>query len=66
MFQSLTHTLGLPAAQRRVLDTAHRKRNVAEYEGDIEVDEALLDALLRVTAEVAKRVRTLLAAPLEG
>lgn len=63
VFQSLTHTLKLPAAQWRVLDDAHRKRNVAEYEGDIEVDEALLGALLRVTAEVAQRVRVLLATP---
>lgn len=61
VFQSLTHTLNLPSAQR-VLDDAHRKRNLAEYEGDIEVDEALLDALLRVTSEVAEHVHALLAA----
>ena len=61
VFQSLTHTLNLPSAQWRVLDDAHRKRNLAEYEGDIEVDQALLDALLRVTNEVAVRVRTLFA-----
>ena len=60
VFQTLTHTLKLPAAQWRVLDDAHRKRNVAEYEGDVEVDEALLAALLRVTAELAQRVRALL------
>ena len=66
VFQSLTHTLNLPSAQWRVLDDAHRKRNLAEYEGDIEVDGALLDALLRVTNEVAGRVRTLLAATPEG
>ena len=63
VFQSLTHTLDVPAAQWRVLDDAHRKRNLAEYEGDIEVDEALLAALLRVTNEVAERVHTLLARP---
>ena len=63
VFQSLTHTLGLPSAQWRVLDDAHRKRNLAEYEGDIEVDEALLAALLRVTNDVAERVSTLLAMP---
>lgn len=66
VFQSLTHTLGLPAAQWRVLDDAHRKRNLAEYEGDIEVDAALLGALLRVTSEVAERVRALLANTLDA
>lgn len=66
VFQSLTHTLNLPSAQWRVLDDAHRKRNLAEYEGDIDVDEALLGALLRVTNTVAERVRALLAAIPEG
>ena len=61
VFQSLTHTLNLPSAQWRVLDDAHRKRNLAEYEGDIDVDAALLGALLRVTNAVAERVRALLA-----
>jgi hypothetical protein len=60
VFQSLTHTLGLPSASWRVLDNAHRKRNLAEYEGDIEVDDALLNALLRVTSEIAVRVQALL------
>jgi len=60
VFQSLTHTLQLPSAQWRVLDDAHRKRNIAEYEGDIDVDTALLEALLRVTAELAPRVQALL------
>lgn len=59
VFQSLTHTLGLAAGQWRVLDQAHRKRNLAEYEGDVEIEDALLAALLRVTAEVAERVRAL-------
>jgi hypothetical protein len=61
VFQSLTHTLDLPSVQWRILDDAHRKRNLAEYEGDIDVDEALLAALLRVTIEVARRVSALLA-----
>ena len=59
VFQSLTHTVGLAPEQWRVLDQAHRKRNLSEYEGDVDIDEALLSALLRVTAEVADRVRKL-------
>lgn len=64
VFQCLTHTLSLPAEQWRVLDQAHRKRNLAEYEGEVEVDEGLLAALLRVANDVAAEVRRL--GPLVG
>jgi hypothetical protein len=56
VFQCLEHTLGLNPGQWRVLDEAHRKRNVAEYEGELDVDDALLDALLRVANDVQKLV----------
>ncbi len=56
VFQCLQHTLQLPNEQWRVLDQAHRKRNIAEYEGDIEIDEQLVEALIRVTDEVASRL----------
>jgi hypothetical protein len=59
VFQCLAHTLGLEATQWRVLDQAHRKRNLAEYEGDLDVDEALVDALVRCTQIVAGRVAAL-------
>lgn len=59
VFQCLTHTLALPAAQWRVLDQAHRKRNLSEYEGDVEIDDALLTALIRVAVEVESAVRKL-------
>jgi hypothetical protein len=55
VFQSLVHTLKLPAEQWRVLDQAHRKRNLAEYEGDLDIDAELLAALIRVAGEVAAR-----------
>jgi len=42
------------------MDQAHRKRNLAEYEGDFDLDEQLVAALLRVAREVAKRVVDLL------
>ena len=63
VFQSLAHTLALPASQWRVLDDAHRKRNTIEYEGVVDVDQPLLDAVLRVTREIAARVRALAARP---
>ena len=59
VFQCLTHTLALAPEQWRVLDQAHRKRNLAEYEGDLDVDETLLAALLRVTEVVADGISRL-------
>ena len=56
VFQCLQHTIDLPHELWRVLDQAHRKRNLAEYEGEMDVDEQLLGALLRVAREVANRV----------
>jgi len=59
VFQSLAHTLSLPAEQWRVLNDAHRKRNIIEYEGLADIDQQLLDAVLRVTREIATRVAAL-------
>ena len=59
VFQCLQHTIDLPNEQWRVLDQAYRKRNLAEYEGDVDVDEQLVAALLRVAREVSKRVTKL-------
>lgn len=56
VFQCLEHTIGSPSVQWRVLDQAHRKRNIAEYEGHLDVDQSLVEALIRVTADVASRV----------
>ena len=41
------------------MDQAHNKRNIAEYEGRIDIDQALVLALIRVTDEVANRVSQL-------
>ena len=42
VFQCLTHTLNWAAGQWRVLDLCHKKRNLAEYEGHLDVDETLV------------------------
>ena len=60
VFQCLQHTIALPPEQWRVLDEAHRKRNLAEYEGEMDVEEQLAAALLRVAREVATRVENLM------
>ena len=56
VFQCTQHTLDLAAEQWRVLDQAHRKRNLAEYEGDLDVDDQLLDALIRVADMIASKL----------
>jgi hypothetical protein len=58
-FQCLEHTVKLPPEQWRILDQAHRKRNVAEYEGHLEIDQRLVEALIQVAADVATRVASL-------
>ena len=55
VFQCTQYTLDLEPEQWRVLDHAHRKRNLAEYEGDIDVDDQLLDALIRVADWIADK-----------
>lgn len=59
VFQVLTDTIGLPAPQWRILDDAHRNRNRSEYEGDIDLDETFVEAIVRVVQEVEKRVLAL-------
>lgn len=53
VFQTLPHTLGMPAAVWRVLSKAHEMRNVAEYEGHLDADAAMLRNLI----EAAEAVR---------
>jgi hypothetical protein len=54
VFQFLAHTLGWPANRWWVLDTAHQKRNLAEYEGYLEIEEATV-------AEMCGLVQSLIA-----
>ncbi len=59
VFQSLEHTIKLPSAQWRVLDQAHGKRNRAEYEGLLDIDSKLLDAMIRIARAIENRLRAL-------
>jgi hypothetical protein len=52
VFQCLAHTVGWPTARWRVLDVAHQKRNLAEYEGVLEVEESVIKELCALTAEL--------------
>ena len=58
VFQCLTHTVGWPASRLRVLDAAHQKRNLAEYEGYLEVQESTVEELCAVVASLISDVQT--------
>ena len=64
VFQALAHTLGLPPATWRVLAKAHERRNLAEYEGVLDMDERLLKDLMAAAQVVLKGVKGL--PPLEA
>jgi hypothetical protein len=59
VFQCLTHTLKWEPARWRVLDVAHRKRNLAEYEGVIDVEESAIKELCALTAQLIADVTKL-------
>src|SRR5258708_40142666 len=52
VFQCLEHTINWQAARWRVLDAAHQKRNLAEYEGMLDVEESAIAELWPLTAEL--------------
>ena len=61
VFQCLSHTLDWPAPRWRVLDAAHRKRNLAEYEGVFEVEESTISELCMMVADLIADATALLA-----
>ena len=61
VFQCLAHTLRWPANRWRVLDTAHQKRNLAEYEGNLEVEESTVAEMCALVQGLIADVQTLIA-----
>lgn len=59
VFQVLPHTLKVDSGVWRVLDKCHHMRNVAEYEGYLEVDEQLLKDLIHATQSVYNEIKVL-------
>jgi hypothetical protein len=59
VFQCLEHTLGWRAARWRVLDAAHRKRNLAEYEGFLEVEASDIAELCALVSDLIDDVARL-------
>lgn len=59
VFQCVPHTLGLGPEVWRVLALCHDRRNLAEYEGYLEVDEQLVADLLKATDTLLSKIETL-------
>jgi len=59
VFQCLTHTLGWPANRWRVLDTAHQKRNLAEYEGYLDIEESTVAEMCALVQSLIADLQTL-------
>ena len=59
VFQCLEHTLGLAPDKWRVLDQAHKKRNLAEYEGELDITDSFLDELIVVVTSLLAAARAL-------
>jgi hypothetical protein len=59
VFQSLTHTLNLSNDLWRILDLAHRKRNLAEYEGHLDLDAHLISGVIRAAREILGKLEVL-------
>lgn len=59
VFQVLPQTLKLGSDVWRVIAKCHDKRNLAEYEGYLEVDKTLLEELIQSTLIILDRVEGL-------
>jgi len=60
VFQSLEHTLAWPSSKWRVLDAAHQKRNLAEYEGFLEIEESAITELIMLAEKMISDVDQLI------
>ena len=56
VFQMLEDTLGLPPKTWRVLDESHRLRNLAEYEGELNVTMELVEELIAICDSLIERL----------
>ena len=59
VFQTLQHTVGWTAVQWRQLDSAHNKRNLAEYEGYLEVEPSYVEGLIALVTLLLNDVKSL-------
>lgn len=60
VFQCLIHTADVSKVQVRLFALCHERRNLAEYEGYMDEDDAMLTQLIESAAELLERVRQLM------
>jgi hypothetical protein len=63
VFQCLQHTLDFGPAHWRILALCHERRNLAEYEGHLEIDEQLIKELIQVADLLLAKVSALAPLP---
>lgn len=56
VFQCLPHTLGIKPEIWRILAQCHHRRNLAEYEGNLEIDDRFLTDLIAATALLQEKL----------
>jgi len=56
VFQCLAHTLNVEPTVIRILSTCHNKRNLAEYEGHLTINDQLLEELISTTQMLLAKV----------
>jgi hypothetical protein len=59
VFQCLEHTLNVKPEIWRVLAQCHQRRNVAEYEGHLEVSNQLLVELIAAADLLQKKIEAM-------
>ena len=52
-------SIGMESAQWRLLSLCHERRNLAEYEGHLEVEERLVAELIDMAEVIAEKVEAL-------
>jgi hypothetical protein len=59
VFQCLEHTLGYQPQQWILFDQAHKKRNLAEYEGDLDVTQSFVEELIESASSLLTAAQAL-------
>ena len=59
VFQTLQHTLGVAPEVWRVLAMCHDRRNLAEYEGHLEIDPQIISDLIKAAVLLLEKVSAL-------
>jgi hypothetical protein len=59
VFQTLVHTVSSSKADIQVFLKAHNERNLAAYQGRVDIDEALLAELITATKRLSEAVEKL-------